>query len=144
MFDHFPWLTTLIAIPAIAALFVPLIPDQNGKTLRWYALAVGFFDFTLTVLAFWQHYDLATPGLQMTEQYPWIPQLGLNWSVAVDGLSMPLIVLTGFVNTLAIFAAWNVTHKPRGICSSGYAAVLYSVGARAGSGVSSDFNLGWP
>jgi NAD(P)H-quinone oxidoreductase subunit 4 len=111
--DHFPWLTALIAIPAIAALFVPVIPDQNGKTLRWYALAVGFLDFALTVWAFWQRYHLATPGLQMTEQYPWIPQLGLHWSVAVDGLSMPLIVLTGFVNTLAIFAAWNVTHKPR-------------------------------
>ena len=60
MVDHFPWLSALIAIPAIAALFVPIIPDQNGKTLRWYALAVGFMTFALTVWAFWQHYDLAT------------------------------------------------------------------------------------
>ncbi|WP_404784065.1 NAD(P)H-quinone oxidoreductase subunit 4 [Altericista sp. CCNU0014] len=113
MVDHFPWLTTLIAFPAIAALLIPAIPDRDGKTLRWYALAVGLIDFSLTVWAFWQHYDFATPGLQLVEQYPWIPQLGLNWSVAIDGLSMPLIVLTGFINTLAIFAAWNVSHKPR-------------------------------
>lgn len=113
MVDHFPWLTTLIAFPAIAATLVPVIPDQNGKVLRWYALAVGLIEFSLMVWAFWQHYDFANPGLQMVEQYPWIPQLGLNWSVAVDGLSMPLIVLTGFVNTLAIFSAWTVTHKTR-------------------------------
>lgn len=113
MIDHFPWLTALIAFPAIAALLIPIIPDRGGKTLRWYALGVGFIDFALTVWAFWQHYDLASSGLQMVERYAWVPQLGLNWSLAVDGLSMPLIVLTGFVNTLAIFAAWNVTHKPR-------------------------------
>jgi NAD(P)H-quinone oxidoreductase subunit 4 len=113
MVNHFPWLTVLIAFPAIAAVLVPVIPDQNGKTLRWYALAVGLIEFFLTVWAFWQHYTFANPGLQMVEQYPWIPQMGLHWSVAVDGLSMPLIVLTGFINTLAIFAAWNVTHKPR-------------------------------
>jgi NAD(P)H-quinone oxidoreductase subunit 4 len=113
MTDSFPWLTTLIALPAIAALLVPLIPDQNGKTLRWYALGVGFLDFALTIWTFWKHYDFANPALQLAEQYAWVPQLGLNWSVGVDGLSMPLIVLTGFVNTMAIFAAWNVTQKPK-------------------------------
>jgi NAD(P)H-quinone oxidoreductase subunit 4 len=113
MADNFPWLTTLIALPAIAALLVPLIPDRNGKTLRWYALGVGFLDFALTVWTFWKHYDFANPALQLAEQYAWVPQLGLNWSVGVDGLSMPLIVLTGFVNTMAIFAAWNVTQKPK-------------------------------
>jgi NAD(P)H-quinone oxidoreductase subunit 4 len=49
----------------------------------------------------------------LVERYSWIPQLGLNWSVGVDGLSMPLVVLTGFVTTLATFAAWNIKIKPR-------------------------------
>ena len=113
MADTFPWLTTLIAFPAIAALLIPLIPDQEGKTLRWYALGVGLTDFVLTLWTFWQHYDFSSPALQLVERYAWVPQIGLNWSVAVDGLSMPLIVLTGFVNTMAIFAAWNVTRQPK-------------------------------
>ncbi|HEY9828559.1 MAG TPA: NAD(P)H-quinone oxidoreductase subunit 4 [Stenomitos sp.] len=113
MVDNFPWLTVLIAVPAIAALAVPLIPDQNGKILRWYALAVGLAELFLTVWTFGQHYDFAHSGLQLVERYAWVPQIGLNWSVGVDGLSMPLIVLTGVINTLAIFAAWNVTHKPK-------------------------------
>jgi NAD(P)H-quinone oxidoreductase subunit 4 len=49
----------------------------------------------------------------MSENYAWIPQLGLNWSLAVDGLSMPLILLTGLITTLAIFASWNVTNKSK-------------------------------
>lgn len=113
MVENFPWLTVLIAVPAIAALAVPLIPDQNGKILRWYALAVGLAELFLTVWTFGQHYDFAHSGLQLVERYAWVPQIGLNWSVGVDGLSMPLIVLTGVINTLAIFAAWNVTHKPK-------------------------------
>ena len=113
MIEHFPWLTLLIALPVVAALAIPLIPDQDGKTLRWYALGVGFVDLALTIYAFWGSYDSSLASFQLRESIPWIPQIGLNWSLAVDGLSMPLIVLTGFVNTMALFAAWNVKLKPR-------------------------------
>ncbi len=113
MSSHFPWLTAIVLLPLLAALPIPFLPDKDGKTIRWYALAVSLLDFTLTVYAFWQHYDFQNSTLQLTERYAWIPQLGLNWSLAVDGISMPLIVLTGLVNTLAILAAWKVTHKPR-------------------------------
>ncbi|MCM1984267.1 NAD(P)H-quinone oxidoreductase subunit 4 [Lyngbya confervoides] len=111
--EQFPWLTLLIAFPAIAALAVPILPDRDGKTLRWYALGVGLIDLAMTVYAFWTHYDVGIANFQMAESFAWIPQIGLNWSLAVDGLSMPLIVLTGFINTLALFAAWNVKRKPR-------------------------------
>ena len=113
MIEHFPWLSSLIALPVLAALAVPLIPDQEGKTLRWYALSVGLMDLALMVYAFWTHYDTGLSSFQLSESIAWVPQMGLNWSLSVDGLSMPLIVLTGFVNTMALFAAWNVTLKPR-------------------------------
>lgn len=109
----FPWLTAIILFPLVAGLFIPLIPDKDGKTVRWYALIVGLIDFVLIVYAFYTSYDLAEPGLQMVESYPWIPDLDLNWSVGVDGLSMPLVILTGFISTLAIMAAWPVTLKPK-------------------------------
>lgn len=110
---EFPWLTTIILLPLAASLLIPLIPDQQGKTVRWYALGVAFVNFALTIYAFGSHYDLGSNGFQLAESYPWVPQLGLNWSVAVDGLSMPLVVLTGLITTLATFAAWNITHKPK-------------------------------
>lgn len=111
----FPWLTTVILFPLIASALIPFIGDREGKgrPIRWYALVVGLINFALIVYAFYTQYDFSDPGLQLVESYSWIPQLGLNWSVAADGLSMPLILLTGFITTLATLAAWPVTLKPR-------------------------------
>jgi len=111
--DQFPWLTVIIAFPLIAALLIPFVPDKEGKTLRWYALGVGLIDFMLMCYVFWQHYDTTNASLQLVEQYSWIPQLGLSWSVSVDGLSMPLVLLAGLVTTLSMFSAWQVDRKPR-------------------------------
>jgi NAD(P)H-quinone oxidoreductase subunit 4 len=113
MITEFPWLTAIILFPLLAALPIPLLPDKQGKLVRWYALGVGLIDFSLAVYAFWYHYDIANPSLQLVERYGWVPQIGFNWSVGVDGLSMPLVVLAGLVTTLSIMAAWKVTHKPR-------------------------------
>jgi len=110
---NFPWLTTTILFPIAASLLIPLIPDKDGKTVRWYALIVGLIDFALLVYAFYTQYDFSNPGLQLVESYAWVPQLDLNWSVGADGLSMPLILLTGFITTLATLAAWPVTLKPK-------------------------------
>jgi NAD(P)H-quinone oxidoreductase subunit 4 len=109
----FPWLTFLTLLPLLAALPIPLLPDKEGKTVRSYALGVGLTEFALIVYTFWKHYSLNDAGFQLVERFAWVPQLGLNWSVAADGLSMPLIILTGLVTTLAIFAAWKVSYKPR-------------------------------
>ncbi len=109
----FPWLTTSILFPIAASLLIPFLPDKDGKTVRWYALVIGLIDFAILVYAFYTGYDTSNPNLQLVESYNWIPQLDLKWSVGTDGLSMPLILLTGFITTLAILAAWPVTLKPR-------------------------------
>jgi NAD(P)H-quinone oxidoreductase subunit 4 len=114
MISEFPWLTAIIAFPLIAALAIPLLPDEtNGKTVRAYALGAGVLEFCFIIYTFATQYDIDNPSLQLVERYSWIPQLGLNWSLGVDGLSMPLVVLTGFITTLATFAGWNITSKPR-------------------------------
>ncbi len=112
-FEQFPWLTAILLFPLAASLLIPVLPDKYNKVTRWYALSVGIVDFALIIYAFWTNYDLNTTGFQLVETYAWVPQIGLNWSVAVDGLSMPLVVLTGLVTTLAIFSSWKVTTKPK-------------------------------
>jgi NAD(P)H-quinone oxidoreductase subunit 4 len=113
--SQFPWLTTIIFFPILASAAIPLIPDKEGKgnPIRWYAMVIGLIDFALIVAAFYTQYDFSGSGLQLVEEYTWIPTLGLKWSVGVDGLSMPLVLLTGFITTLATLAAWPVTLKPR-------------------------------
>ena len=109
----FPWLTAIILLPLAASFLIPLIPDKQGKTVRLYALGVGLIDLILSVYAFWKHYDFQNSNFQLAESYAWVPQIGINWSVAVDGISMPLVVLAGLVTTLSILAGWKVTNKPR-------------------------------
>jgi NAD(P)H-quinone oxidoreductase subunit 4 len=113
MISEFPWLTAIIAFPLIAALAIPVLPDTDGKNVRLYALGTGILELGLIVYTFATQYDFHRSDLQLVERYSWVPQLGLNWSLGVDGLSMPLVVLTGIVTTLATFAAWNITLKPR-------------------------------
>ncbi|XWK88627.1 MAG: NAD(P)H-quinone oxidoreductase subunit 4 [Phormidium sp.] len=110
---QFPWLTAIVLLPLVASLLIPVLPDKDGKRVRWYALGVGIADFVLMCYAFWKHYDPTTATFQLAEKYAWVPQIGLNWSVSVDGLSVPLVLLAGFVTTLAILSAWQVDRKPR-------------------------------
>ena len=113
MFTQFPWLTAIIAVPLLGASIVPLIPDKEGKNIRLYALGIAIADLFLAVTAFWTNYDIHNTEFQLVESYSWVPQIGINWSLAVDGISMPLIVLACLVTTLAILGSWQVKHKAK-------------------------------
>jgi NAD(P)H-quinone oxidoreductase subunit 4 len=78
MADQFPWLTAIVLLPFLAALLIPVLPDKDGKSVRWYALGVGMVDFALMCYAFWQHYDASSASFQLRESYAWVPQLGLS------------------------------------------------------------------
>ena len=107
-----PWLSLAILFPIASALFIPLLPDGN-KVVKWYSLGVTLITFLITVAGYVNGYDPDISSLQMAEKYTWVPQLGLSWSVGADGLSMPLILLSSFITSLAALAAWPVTFKPK-------------------------------
>ncbi len=110
----FPWLSAAILLPIAASLLIPFIPDEgDGRKVRWYALGVALTTFLLTVGGYLNGYDPSVEGLQLVERVSWLPELGLAWSVGADGLSMPLILLTSFITSLACLAAWPVTFKPK-------------------------------
>ncbi|MEM7772345.1 MAG: NAD(P)H-quinone oxidoreductase subunit 4 [Cyanobacteria bacterium P01_A01_bin.37] len=135
--DAFPWLTTIILLPCVAALLIPLLPDKEGKTVRWYALSVGVIDFVLMCYAFWSNYDSTSSTFQMVERFEWMPQIGLAWAVSVDGLSAPLVLLAGLVTTLSILSAWRVDRRPRLF----YALMLVLYAAQIGVFVAQDMML---
>lgn len=132
-----PWLTAIILLPLVASAIIPLIPDKNGKTVRSYALGAGLVNLTLMVWGFWENYQLDNTGFQLQETYAWIPQIGLNWSVGVDGLSMPLILLSGLISTLGILASWKVNRKPKLY----YALILVLYSAQIGVFAAQDLLL---
>ena len=110
---HFPWLTTIVLFPLLSSLLIPLIPTKEGKNIRTFALGVALADFAIAISAFWNNFNLENTEFQLVDTYSWIPQLGVNWSLGVDGISMPLIILACFVTTLAILASWRVKHRPK-------------------------------
>ena len=111
--SHFPWLTAIIVFPLIAALLIPFLPTKDSKVLPQYTFAAAVVEMLGILYVFATQYNFNDSSLQLVERYSWVPQIGLNWSLGVDGLSMPLVVLTGFVTTLAIFAGWETSKKPR-------------------------------
>ena len=111
--DQFPWLTAIILLPLIASIAIPFIPTKEGKRIRTYALGVAILDFVLICYTFWNNYDPGNSEFQLVEKYSWLPQLGVEWAVSVDGISLPLVLLAGFVTTLAMLSAWQVDIKPR-------------------------------
>ena len=111
----FPWLSLIVLLPAAAALLMPLLPGDGSdpKGPRTLALVVLLADLVLMLVAFSQHFDGAESGLQLVERVSWVPALGLEWSLAADGLSAPLVVLSGLVTLLSVAASWNIQRKTR-------------------------------
>jgi len=111
----FPWLSLITLLPAAFSLVMPLLPG-DGTDPRWprtIALGVLFADLVLMLVAFSRHFDGQLSELQLVERLSWLPSLGLEWSLAADGLSAPLVLLSGLVTLLSVAASWNVNRKTK-------------------------------
>ncbi|MEB3304363.1 MAG: NAD(P)H-quinone oxidoreductase subunit 4 [Cyanobacteriota bacterium] len=135
----FPWLTLIVLLPAAAALVMPVLPGDpfDPRLPRLVALGVLLADLLLMFWAFSQHFDGSLSSLQLVERVSWVPAIHLEWSLAADGLSAPLVVLSGLVTFLAVAASWSVTKKPRLY----FALLLVQASAQALVFLSQDFLL---
>ena len=96
-------LSALILIPLIGSIVIGFFPGTlSNQQTRLGAIVFSAVSFGLTILLA-TRFDLMQGGLQMQEFMPWLPDLGLNYSLAVDGLSLPLIALTNFLTLLLAF-----------------------------------------
>src|SRR5882672_5680619 len=108
----FPILTSLIALPVVGALLLLLVKDdpQNEKLLRSIALVVSVLVFVET-LVLWSRFNAASADFQFVERHAWIPAFGIDYHIGVDGISLLLLVLTGFLTPLALLSSWESIHK---------------------------------
>jgi NADH-quinone oxidoreductase subunit M len=113
----FPILTSIVALPALGALVLLLVRDERNESLmRKTALAVSLLVFAETLLLAWQ-FNPASADFQFVERYSWIPAFGISYAVGVDGISLWLIVLTGFLTPIALLSSWDSVHtKTRAFC----------------------------
>jgi NADH-quinone oxidoreductase subunit M len=109
---NFPILSSLIALPVIGALALLFVRDdeRNESVIRNVALVVSTLVFVETLLL-WARFDAASPDFQFVERHAWIPTFGISYAVGVDGISLFLLVLTGFLTPLALLCSWESIHK---------------------------------
>jgi NADH-quinone oxidoreductase subunit M len=109
---HFPILTTLIALPVVGALLLLLVRsgDNEEKVSRTIALVVSLLVFAETLLL-WSRFAPGSADFQFVERHAWIPAFGISYAVGVDGISLLLLVLTGFLTPIALLASWESIHK---------------------------------
>jgi NADH-quinone oxidoreductase subunit M len=102
-------LSLLVCVPLVGAFLVLLLPNEDGLrdgVVRRLALGVSLAVFALTLLV-WSRFDPSDPSFQLVEQYPWIPAFGITYTVGVDGISLLLVVLTGFLTPIALLSSWE-------------------------------------
>ncbi len=133
----FPYLTTLVLLPAVGAAVVALIPRKAVAT--WFHEAVGVAVTVLTLavaVAVLVVFKAGTGAYQMVSSHVWASGLGIHWSVGIDGISLFLVVLTAVLFPLAMLGA-RARRDPR----SFVAWMLLLEAACMGSFVSLDLIL---
>ncbi len=103
-------LSTLVWLPIGGGLLTLLIGDSRAQVARWFALLVSIATLLLCV-PLYQGFDHSTAVFQFIERMPWIRQLHAEYYLGVDGISLPLIVLTAFMTVPVLIAAWTVIEK---------------------------------
>ena len=101
--DHI--LTLAIFVPTVGAIVLALLP-RTGKVIQWWALAVTLLTFLIT-LHLPAHYIYGQTGFQFEENTRWIASPEIRYHLGVDGISLWLVVLTGFLAPLSVLASWT-------------------------------------
>ncbi len=101
-------LSFLIWFPVLGGLVVLLTGnDRHAATTRWIALATGLITFFVSV-PLWVRFQRGVPDMQFVEKTDWISRFHIEYFLGVDGISMPLVLLTTLLTVVVIVAGWEV------------------------------------
>lgn len=141
-------LSLLIFLPLAGSLVLALLPDTLSASFRWIALLITGVEMMLAALAYGV-FDTAAGGYQLLEQANWITlplgSLGIasiDYLVGIDGISLPLILLSAMVMFIGVVSSWNMgTSVPQPRLKAYFALYLLLTGTIMGCFVALDFFL---
>jgi NADH-quinone oxidoreductase subunit M len=110
-----PLLSIAILLPIVGAVLLLFVSNRDGSKnalVRNLTLAISLATFAVT-LALWAGFDASAggPAFQFVERHAWIPAFGIDYYVGIDGLSLMLLVLTGFLTPIALLTSWESIEK---------------------------------
>ncbi|MDR6757480.1 NADH-quinone oxidoreductase subunit M [Mycoplana sp. BE70] len=98
-----PLLSLIVLTPAVGAFLLMFL--RSDDAVRWTALAVTVLDLALCI-AMLAGFDTTTPAMQFVERHPWVPALGITFSLGIDGISALFVFLTALLGTVCVLASW--------------------------------------
>jgi NADH-quinone oxidoreductase subunit M len=110
MNETWPLLSILVWLPILGGVAVMLVGDERAALARWLSLGVAIATFVLS-LPLWSGFDATSASMQFVERASWIASLKSDYYLGVDGISLPLILLTTFTTVLVVIAGWTVIEK---------------------------------
>ena len=107
-----PLLSAIVFLPALGALAIMASPRERPGLAR--GLAAGFSGAALLlVVILFVLYNRADIGMQFVEKAAWVPTLGISYFLGVDGLNLPMVLLTALLSLLAVVASWQISLRPK-------------------------------
>jgi len=104
------YLSLILFTPLAGAALLLFVNKQNVNAIRWIANLVAFAGFVVSVpLWFW--YNPGNPEFQFVERLPWIPSVGADYFLGVDGLAVLLILLTTMMGSIATLSSWTAIEE---------------------------------
>ncbi len=107
-------LTFLVFLPLATAVVVLLVPRRHEQNAKWVALAGALATLGLS-LVLWARFDNDASGFQFVERHEWVDagSFNLQYFLGVDGLSLPLVVLTTVLTVASVLVSFSITRRPR-------------------------------
>ncbi len=109
----FPILSVIVFTPLVAGALILLMPADRKNEIRVTALAAAVFDLILSAWVYFQYLVQNLTGYQFVEKYAWMPRWGIELHMGVDGISTPLVLLTGVVMFTGVLISWGIEDRPR-------------------------------
>ncbi|MBI5971186.1 MAG: NADH-quinone oxidoreductase subunit M [Deltaproteobacteria bacterium] len=107
---NIPILTLLIIIPLIGAGALMLLSSENKDGIRSTAFGVGVINFVVS-LSLLLGFDVTTHEMQFVEKAEWIPGIGAQYHLGIDGISLLLVLLTTFIAAISIVCSWSAVEE---------------------------------
>ena len=105
-------LSIILFSPVIGALFLLLVPGERKQTIRWLAMVISLITLGFS-LWLWFGYDASLPGYQFVENAVWYEAIKSSFHLGVDGISVPMVLLTTLLTPLALLISFSIEENVR-------------------------------